>query len=316
MRFSLTSDQTGLRDAARDLLADVCPPAVVRAAWSGPTPATGAVWQRLAEMGLFGAAVPEAAGGLGLSETDVVPLLMETGYAAVPHPVAETMAVAAPLLERADVTAGAVRVAVARAGAPVAYGRDADLVLVLDDASVRVVAGGRTPVDTVDGSLAAARVDGGGELVSDDPHVARLAAARLDLATAAQLVGLGRRMLDLTTAYVGTRQQFGVPVGSFQAIKHHLADALLRLEFAAPAVLAAGWELAQRTDGNARAVSLAAVLAAEAATAVARSAIQCHGAIGYTVEYDLHLFVKRAWALAAAVPVDAHLARLADALEI
>jgi alkylation response protein AidB-like acyl-CoA dehydrogenase len=81
-------------------------------------------------------------------------------------------------------------------------------------------------------------------------------------------------------------------------------------------VLAAGWELAERTDDSARAVSLAAVLAAEAATAVARVAIQCHGAIGYTVEYDLHLYAKRAWALAAAVPVDAHLAHLADALEI
>jgi alkylation response protein AidB-like acyl-CoA dehydrogenase len=107
-----------------------------------------------------------------------------------------------------------------------------------------------------------------------------------------------------------------VPVGSFQAVKHRLASALLQLEFANPAVLAAGWALATRTPDASRSVSLAAVLAAEAASEVAKAAIQCHGAIGYTVEYDLQLYAKRAWALAATVDVDAHLERLAAALDL
>jgi alkylation response protein AidB-like acyl-CoA dehydrogenase len=121
-------------------------------------------------------------------------------------------------------------------------------------------------------------------------------------------------MLDLTTAYVGTRHQFGVPVGSFQAVKHHLADALLELEFATPAVLAAAWALSTGTEDGS--VDMAAVLATEAATRTARTAIQCHGAIGYTVEYELHRYAKRAWALAATIDLDAHLNRIGEQLGV
>jgi hypothetical protein len=116
--------------------------------------------------------------------------------------------------------------------------------------------------------------------------------------TAALLVGLSRRMLDLTVGYVRQREQFGVPIGSFQAVKHALASALLSLRFARPAVLAAGWALASETADAATYASAAKALASETALLVARTALQCHGAIGYTTEYDLHLFAKRAWATA------------------
>jgi alkylation response protein AidB-like acyl-CoA dehydrogenase len=326
MRFALNADQIGLRDAVRELLAKQCPPAAVRAAWTGAD--SGDLWRHLAGMGLFSAAVADRGGGLGLDETDLVGVCEELGYAAVALPVAETMAVAAPLLaeagdphaQLAGVMDGSTRVAIAvgNGGELVPYARRADLVLALAGARARLVApAGVEAVSTVDGSLAAARVslpDGG--IVTADPELVDRAIDRADLATAAQLIGLGRRMLDLTTAYVGARRQFGVPVGSFQAVKHHLADALLSLEFAAPTVLAAGWGLATRTPNRRRDVSMAAVLATEAAQAVARAAIQCHGAIGYTVEYDLHLYAKRAWALAATCDVDAHLLRLATSLEL
>lgn len=312
MHFSLTSDQKAFRDAVAELLAAQCPPAVVRGA---PSP----VWDRLAEMGLFGAAVPESAGGLGLDEVDLVPVLMEIGAAAVPHPVAETMAVAAPLLAAvgdarlADVVAGRAKVSLAGPDGRAAY--DADLVLVVDDARVSLAPPGSTVDSVVDLSRPLFLV-ASGDVLTHDPELVALTKERVELATAAQLIGLGRRMLALTTSYVSTRRQFGVPVGSFQAVKHRLADAVLRLEFAAPAVLAAGWELATRTPDAARAVSLAAVLATEASTGMAKAAIQCHGAIGYTVEYDLQLYAKRAWALAATCDVDAHLNRLAAALDL
>lgn len=103
----------------------------------------------------------------------------------------------------------------------------------------------------------------------------------------------------MTVEYVGQRRQFGAPVGSFQAVKHQLADALLRIEFAAPAVAQAGFSLASRDPDRVRDVSMAKALASDAAREVARATIQCHGAIAYTTEYDLHLYVKRAWALAA-----------------
>jgi alkylation response protein AidB-like acyl-CoA dehydrogenase len=118
-------------------------------------------------------------------------------------------------------------------------------------------------------------------------------------------------MLELTVGYVKQRRQFGVAVGSFQAVKHHLANALLRLEFAEPPVLAAAWATAVSSPTRAADVSTAAVLAAEAARFIARTAIQCHGAMGYTVEYELHRFAKRAWAIAAGCDLDVHLQRLA-----
>jgi alkylation response protein AidB-like acyl-CoA dehydrogenase len=114
------------------------------------------------------------------------------------------------------------------------------------------------------------------------------------LAAAAQLLGLGHGMLVTTVEYVKQRQQFGVPIGSFQAIKHQLADALKELAFARPAV----WRAAETRDRIH--VSMAKAMASDAASFVARRALQCHGAIGYTVEYDLHRFLKQTWVLARA----------------
>jgi hypothetical protein len=112
------------------------------------------------------------------------------------------------------------------------------------------------------------------------------------LASAAQLVGLGQRMLDMTVGYVRQRQQFGVPIGSFQAVKHQLADSLKELAFARPAVWRAAASLEPRD------ISMAKAMASDAASFVARRALQCHGAIGYTVEYDLHRYLKHTWVLA------------------
>ena len=126
---------------------------------------------------------------------------------------------------------------------------------------------------------------------ADDGDAAALGAAAL-------LVGLGQRMLDLTVDHVKAREQFGVPIGSFQAVKHHLADAALQLEFARPAVYRAAWSLATGQAEAGRDVSMAKAMAGDAALLTGRKALQCHGAIGYTEEADLHLFLKRSWALA------------------
>jgi alkylation response protein AidB-like acyl-CoA dehydrogenase len=103
-------------------------------------------------------------------------------------------------------------------------------------------------------------------------------------------------MLELTVDYVGERAQFGVPVGSFQAIKHHLADAALGLEFAEPLVAVAAHRLRLGEPAGV-ASSMAKLRASRAAHEAGRVALQCHGAIGYTVECDLHLYLKRSWAL-------------------
>ncbi len=281
------------------------------------------VWTDLAEMGVLGIAVSEDAGGLGMSEVDWVLLAEETGYAAVPHPFVETACVAAPLADATGdphgVLAGLVDGSRQAGVLPltttnVAWG-DAITYLVSldhhgsDDSWVaRRIKGGlavgdtpearRTLVDVLDPGrhvvkLGAWQSDAGFGTSAD----AERAFDRGALGTAAQLVGLGRRLLDLTVDYVGERTQFGVPIGSQQAVKHHLADAAMKLRFAAPATYAAAWALATDQPDAARAVSTAKALASDAARLTARSALQCHGAIGYTVEYDLHLYLKRAEAL-------------------
>ncbi|WP_416903593.1 acyl-CoA dehydrogenase family protein [Micromonospora echinospora] len=324
MQFALSEEQVAFRDAVRELLTAQCPPAVLRSAWPDGDPAgVDRLWAALVELDLPAALVPEPAGGLGLDETDLVALLEEVGHAAVPLPVAEHVLVAAPLLAAVDhprlpdVVAGRVRVTVTGPDGLAPYGGRADLVLTLTGTAARLAPAPTGAVlPTVDGSRALVRCDDPGDLLTTDPELLAVSRLRTDLADAAQLVGLARRMLDLTVGYVGQRRQFGVPVGSFQAVKHHLAEALLRLELAVPTVRAAAWSVARRTPERDADVSAAVLLAVDAARTMARTAIQCHGAIGYTVEYDLHLYAKRTWAVAARCDPDAHLDRLAGALDL
>jgi alkylation response protein AidB-like acyl-CoA dehydrogenase len=144
-----------------------------------------------------------------------------------------------------------------------------------------------------------------------------LAAARdhAALGTAAQLVGLGQRMLELTIDHVKTRKQFGQAIGVFQAVKHQLVDARLALEFAAPLVYRAAHSIAHEDPERSLHVSMAKAFASEAALLAARKALQLHGAIGYSYEYELQLYMKRAWALAAAHgDALAHRTRIAEVM--
>jgi alkylation response protein AidB-like acyl-CoA dehydrogenase len=334
VRFSLTADQLALREAVRDLLARECPPGAVRDAWPGGdrAAATGA-WRHLAEMGVLAAALPEHAGGLGLGHADLVPLLEEAGHAGLPMPLTETAFVAAPLLaaagdpgERLPALAdGDLVIACDLAGdGTVPYGAIADVMLLGDGERVRWVTAEqvrREAVEAVDGARALVRVGAdaatAGVPLTDDASLVAAALDRGALGAAAELIGLSRRMLEMTTDYVQERRQFGVAVGSFQAVKHHLADALLAVEFAAPAVLRAAWSLDVGAQTAARDVSMAKALASDAGELVADVALQCHGAIAYTVEYDLHLYAKRSWALARRWgSAEQHRARIEQWLEL
>jgi len=328
MRFGLTNDQVAFRDAVRDLLAKDCTPAHVRAASSASVGQLDCrVWDGLDAMGVLTVLVAEADGGLGLDETYLVPVLEECGRVALPHPIVETAMVAAPLFG-----AGAGMVSTDLGSDIVPWGLDADTLLLLEGgqlvrstpSSIAMV-----PIETVDHARRAATRAPGGlirrqdsqeqspdcEIVTDDQVVIDLAFDRGALGTAAMLVGLGQKMLDLTVGYVQQRQQFGKPIGSFQAVKHHLADAALALEFARPAVQRAAWTTAHGGDQRTRDVSMAKALASDAAQLVGRKALQCHGAIGYTVEADMHLYLKRTWALARSWgDIRFHTDRVADAL--
>lgn len=306
MRFAFTEDQLAFRDAVRELLAKECPPTLVREAWAAEG-RVGRAWPMLGEMGVLGILAPESAGGLGLTDVDLVLLLEETGYVALPEPIVEHAAVAMPLLDDASAFAGGAETITAQLSHdPVApYTDRADRLLLVHDGEWFLVPRNDarlTPRDSVDGARRLATVDWD---PAQAPVVATGAAAaaafdRGALGAAAQLVGLTRRMLDMTVEYVAERRQFGVPIGTFQAVKHHLADARIALEFARPLVYRAAWSLATEDRESPLHVSMAKATASDAATLAARHALQCHGAIGYSYEYDLHLFMKRAWALAAA----------------
>lgn len=314
MRFSVAEDDAALAGAAAEVLAKEVTADVVRAALpGGDAGPVDAVRRKLADVGVEGTLVPESSGGLGLDENALVPLLLELGRSGLPVPAAESIAVGAPLLAAAGsphlagvLTGRSLLTAAPDPAGPVPFAARADLVILPDATGLRLHTRAELavePVESVDGTRALARVRApvaGGELLCEGPEA--LAAARLRgvLGTAALLVGLGERMIATTVDHVGQRRQFGVPVGSFQAVKHALADAALAVRFARPAVLAAGWAQAAGAPDAAARTSMAKVLASDAARLVARTAIQCHGAIGYTTEYDLHLYAKRAWALAAA----------------
>ena len=327
MRFAPTEDQIDFRDAVRGLLADTCPPDAVRAAWReqvGEVPGGGdgrvrAAWDALAEMGVLGVMVPEGSGGLGLTDEDIVPLLVECGRAALPDPVSSTAYVAAGLLREnpgrsteallARIAEGSATVLVGFPGSPyLTAAETADVFLMCDRGEVHELTRSEVtlePVTSVDGARALCRVEwepsdrsvivGG----FDGSQAVTRAFDRAALGAAAQLVGLGERMLDLTVGYAAERKQFGVAIGTFQAVKHHLADAASAVAFAQPLVLRAAYSLAQGDPDAPVHVSMAKARASAAALVVAEAALQCHGAIGYTVEYDLHFFMKRAWALAS-----------------
>lgn len=306
MRFALSDEQVHAAAELRGLLAREYPPKALRARWEGAAD-DGALWSRLCEMGLTSLLVPEGDGGLGGDELDLVSLLEECGRAAVPGPVVESCWVApalAPASLRALVASGAARVACGDGEAPLVADADTAEWLLLargGDAFLleraRVTLSARQP--SVDGARSLHEVrwrPEDGVRVGAASELRARAAAGL----AAVLLGLSRRMLDMTAEYVQIRRQFGVPVGSFQAVKHPLANALVRLSIARPVVLRAAYSFARRDPARELHASMAKAFAAESALLSARVALQAHGAIGYSFEHDLHLFMKRAWALAAA----------------
>lgn len=314
MYFGFTADQVSLRDGLRDLLTAVCPPAMVRAAWEDGH-AWRKVWSQLADLGLLGLLAPAEAGGMGCTELDLVLLLEECGRFAVPGPLAEHVGVAVPALAAAasgesgeddtamDLDAAVHGRKIATAAEPgaghVRWARQCDLLVYPVDGELRRAH--HSDVDlredraSVDRSVPAASVVAHGTVLPGaDPL---LAADRGTLANAAQLLGLAAAMIDVTAGYVRERTQFGVPIGAQQAVKHQLADALIALEHARPVAYRAGYALTHREPDGSRDVSFAKVYAYRAADRAARVALQCHGAIGYTWEHDLHLWMKRVWAL-------------------
>jgi alkylation response protein AidB-like acyl-CoA dehydrogenase len=327
MRFALTEEQQMLRESVRGALARELPLARVRA---GLKRGDGAATMRAlaAAQGWNGIGVDEDAGGQGGGVVEQVVLAEELGFAAAPTSSMLAGALAARVLaaggDRAqrlleelaqgtrtvvvaiDGGGGAARVSVAagRATGSVAHvlaAPEADVAIVFDGAggphAVDVRASGCAvrARDLVDPGRSIGDLDLGGapaEALGGAGGAADVAALGAVLVSA-EAVGAAARLLEMTVAYVAQRRQFGVVIGSFQAVKHIAADMLVELETARSAVYYAAWALGSGDAGAAAAASMAKAYAAPAAASVADKALALHGAVGFTWEHDLHLFLKR-----------------------
>ncbi|MFF8274724.1 acyl-CoA dehydrogenase family protein [Streptomyces lateritius] len=309
MRFLPTEEQRSFARSLDAMLTAARTPATIRA-WAAGDPAPGrALWSRLAEAGVFALAVPEPYEGVGPLPVELATAFVELGRHGVPGPVVETVAVAALLsdLARSGEPGPAKRLlpGIASGGtlATLACGYAcpphdaldadvADLVVVVAGDELRIAAGHGPVHPSADPVRRLARpLPEGGELLAAGPAVvgaAEQAVSWAMLATAAQALGVGLTLLDRTVAYARQRTQFGTAIGSFQAVKHRLADTLLALEFARPLVFGAAL-----TFGSAD-LAAAKVAAGEAAYTAARTALQVHGAVGYTEELDLSLWLRKA----------------------
>ena len=311
MRFRFTDEQGLIRSEVRALLEREWTAAHLRAAWESGEPALD-IRRRLASLGIFGITVPGRLGGIGGDELDLVLVLEELGRAAAPDALAEQVAVAVPLLAAAGgelakewlprVAEGEAIIAAALESRP--YVCDADVAgLLLVEQRGKVVAAERNAASltrqySVDGARRLFSVAAeSGVLLDVDPGALELARQRATFTSAAVLLGLAERMLDRAVVYAKERQQFGRPIGSFQAVKHRLADSLASIELARPVVYAAAWSLARSQVDAGSSVALAKLFANRAADCAARQALQIHAGMGFAAEHDLHLWLKRAKAL-------------------
>ncbi len=347
MDLEFTPDQLELRDAARSVLADACPPSVPRAVHEGTGDGTG-LWSTLVALDWPGLGLPVELGGVGLGPVEVGVVVEELGRAVAPVPYLATVTqfatavgAAGSTFALADVAVGATTgtLAVAEHGrwepdavatraeptgdgawrltgtkshvidgttadelAVVARGEDGLGVFAVPSSAVAA-----TPIATVDPTLPIATVvldgavvDGERVLVAPgDPAAEDVVVRTLDAATAAldlATVSTCRAIFEATVAYAKDRHQFGRPIGSFQAVKHRLADCYLAVERASALAWFATLTVAEDDARRPLAVALASSAVGDCTKLLTRDGLQLHGGIGFTWEHDLHLHLKRALA--------------------
>lgn len=341
MDFTFDEDQQALRDSVSRFLMVEAAPEKLREIWQTDVGRSSELRGKLAEQGLTALSVPEANGGLGMGDVDWTLMTQELGYFGIPDSLAdtaylgtgllmalpETHALRSPWLAR--IADGSARIALGHPVNPwVADAHLADLLLLahptdggiewhaLTSDQVQL-----TPCASIDASRRLATVSwtpSDATRIVDASSGQRLADDLVDrgaMSVSGQLLGLAQRMLDLTVDYAAQRKQFGKPIGSFQAVKHHLADVVTKIEFAKPVLYRAASALANGEAQRSVRVSHAKLVCGDAGWFSARKGIQVHGAMGYTWEVDLQMFMKRAWVLDASWGDRAfHKQRMADVL--
>ncbi|HEX9776312.1 MAG TPA: acyl-CoA dehydrogenase family protein [Actinomycetota bacterium] len=325
MDFDLDDEQRALRDEARRFLEAEAPIAYARSVMDGG-PLDAKMASRVAELGWNAIPFPEEHGGLDMGFIPLALLAIEMGRVVYPGPYASTMIGGIAIAESGGdeqrarllpgIARGATTATLARDGHVVAHGdrlsgirrfvldgADAEVVVVvaqLEDGMPALFLAeptARAPLTTIDGTRALA------DLTFDDAPAERLEHAgsnvlrrvedRACVLLAAEMLGCAERALELSTEYAKQREQFGRPIGSFQAVKHRLADMLVDVESLRNAVSYAAWAIEREHPDAGLAAATAKATASDATRRVTAGAIQVHGGIGFTWEHDAHLFFKR-----------------------
>jgi alkylation response protein AidB-like acyl-CoA dehydrogenase len=316
MDFTFTEDQLLFQQSVREFLVNEITPEKLRASWETDTGRSDEMWAQLTELGLTGLTVPEEFGGLGMSELDFVLLAQECGYVALNEPLVHSILVATPLLLSIDnielkqtwlpkIASGEAKVVVGvEENGLVEDAHIADLLLLQRGDEIHAVEKGQVilraneSIDPCRQLFAVEWTPSSDTCVASGGNARALITATINrgaLACAAQALGLTQRMLDMTVQYTSDRHQFGKPIGSFQAVKHNMANVAVRWEYAKAVVYRAAFAVANNQLVAVEASSHAKLAACEASDLAAKNCIQAHGAMGYTWEVDLHIFMKRAW---------------------
>jgi alkylation response protein AidB-like acyl-CoA dehydrogenase len=309
MNFELTDDQRAIQRTARDFLADAYKPEDVRRlAYDTPRGFEDKGWGRICELGWPALLVAEEDGGLGLGVVELAVVQEELGAALAPSPFLSTVAAAALIGEAGSdeqrarwlpaLAAGEARGTVATlaedggwTAVPDADG--ADVVVVRDGEGWALAEGpSAEPVEALDPTRRLWRVRADGALDRLPGDAAR-AADVIAVALAAESVGVARRAMDMAVEYAKEREQFGRPIGAYQAVSHACAQMLLEVEGARSTVLYAAWALDHEPESGPLAAAMAKAYASDAGWRVPAAALQVHGGIGFTWEHDLHLWLKR-----------------------
>ncbi len=319
MDFTFTEDQLLFQESVREFLVNEITADSIRALWTTDSGRSDALWQQLTELGLTAMTVPESMGGLGMTCLDFILIAQECGYVALPAPLVHVALVAVPLLTQlsGDV-GGALKQhwlpAIAEGRAKVMIGLEqnelvedahtADLLILQKGQSLFAVTANQfsyTFNESVDPSRKLFTVEwdeSNATLIADGEAAQQLindAMNRGALGVSAESLGLSQRMVDMAVSYTTDRQQFGKPIGSFQAVKHLMANVAVKLEFAKTPVYKAAYAVSEQLSSANVNVSHAKLAATEVAQLAARNSMQCHGAMGYTWEVDLQIFMKKAW---------------------
>jgi len=316
MNFIFTEEQTQFKDAIKSFLAEECAPASIRDGWQKNKSFNLERWKNLIELGVLSSNLPEEKGGLGMDQVTLAMMVEEMGYAGLPEPVAEQIFLVndvIPFLPKniteaveSNYNDGTQYIALAHPLAPnPLFLNDAAGLILIDSSECKFIAKDDMDFEIIssnDPSRELFKVSSMNDAISTSENFDELNSAvssRGSLMTAALLIGLAQKMIDLSSVYVLDRAQFGKPIGSFQAVKHMLADVAVKIEFAKPAVYRAAYSLSQNNPKSALHCAHAKLMCTQAAELACKNSIQAHGAMGYTWEMDLHIYMRKAWSMMA-----------------